>query len=174
VKPFLLSRPDEIPVNSPPGLDSEQYLRELNEVKSVGARTSTTRTADQTAAALFWTIQTNIPWYAAARAAVADRKLPLAESARVFAALSIAVHDSLVAGWHYKAAQPFWRPITAIRSAGQLNDPRFVADTEWEPLIVTPAHPDYVSGHCVASGGIGISNVIGKAQYRLHAGSAEG
>lgn len=152
VKPFVLARADAFPVAGPPALDSDRYLKDFEEVKALGARMSATRTVDQTAAALFWTVQTNIPWNAAGRAAAAARNLSLIESARLFAAMNMANHDALVAGWHVKAAMPFWRPITAIRQAADLKDPRFTPDPRWEPLINTPPHPDYVSGHCVGSG----------------------
>lgn len=152
VKPFVIARADEFTVKGPPALDSEQYARDYEEVKRLGARDSTARTGDQTASAVFWTAQTNIPWNAAARAAVTAKNLPLIESARVFAALGMATHDSLVAGWHVKAAMPFWRPVSAIRGAGELNNAKLAADAKWEPLLVTPPHPDYVSGHCVGSG----------------------
>ena len=38
------------------------------------------------------------------------------------------------------------RPITAIREAQANPDP------SWEPLLVTPSHPDYVAGHCITTG----------------------
>jgi hypothetical protein len=39
-----------------------------------------------------------------------------------------------------------WRPLTAIRASTSNPDPK------WEPLINTPPHPDYVSGHSITSG----------------------
>jgi hypothetical protein len=36
--------------------------------------------------------------------------------------------------------------VTAIRTTAKTPDPH------WEPLLNTPAHPDYVSGHWIYSG----------------------
>jgi len=60
--------------------------------------------------------------------------------------MSLATMDATIAGWAIKKQHPLWRPITAIREA------RANADPNWEPLLVTPPHPDYVSGHCITSG----------------------
>ena len=37
-------------------------------------------------------------------------------------------------------------------AAGVLKDDRLVPDPAWEPLLVTPAHPDYPSAHAMGSG----------------------
>jgi hypothetical protein len=118
----------------------------------VGARDSLTRTADQTAAAIFWTVQTAVPWHAAARAASAARGLSLADNARLFALLSLATADSQIVAFNEKYERPHWRPITAIRAAVDLNVPDLRGDAGWEPLLVTPPHPEYPSAHAVFSG----------------------
>jgi hypothetical protein len=41
-------------LGGPPAVTSAEFARDFEEVESVGARNSTTRTADQTAAAAFW------------------------------------------------------------------------------------------------------------------------
>jgi hypothetical protein len=43
-----------------------------------------------------------------------------------------------------------WRPITAFRS----GYPGFQAVPDWEPLLTTPVHPEYVSGHQATVGAI--------------------
>ena len=129
-----------------------QFARDFDEVKSVGARNSTTRTADQTAAAIFWTVQTAVPWHAAARAASAAKGLPLSENARLFALLSVASADSQIIAFEEKYKRPHWRPITAIRAATDLNIAALKGDAGWEPLLVTPPHPEYPSAHAMFSG----------------------
>jgi len=37
----------------------------------------------------------------------------------------------------------FWRPVTAIRAT---------TDPAWTPLLITPAFPEYPSGHSTVSG----------------------
>ena len=51
-----------------------------------------------------------------------------------------------------KYKRPHWRPITAIRAATDLNIAALKGDTGWEPLLVTPPHPEYPSAHATFSG----------------------
>lgn len=151
VTPFTFKDIDQFKVPPPLALNSEAYAKDLNEVKSIGARNSTTRTADQTAAAIFWTLQTPVIWNAAARAAATAKGNSMTDNARLFALLNLAGSDAYVAGYAVKFKYNFWRPVTAIRNADTIGNPAVSADPNWEPLIVTPAHPDYISGHCVTS-----------------------
>jgi hypothetical protein len=146
IAPFVLKSAGELDVAGPPALDSEQYARELLEVRRLGARHSRERSADQTAAAIFWVVNTGVPWNAAARAALAARGSSLIDNARSFALMNMATADAYIAAFALKSRYGFWRPITAIRNAAVDADPN------WEPLLNTPAHPDYVSGHCIYSG----------------------
>jgi hypothetical protein len=75
VVPFVLKSPGELIAKGPPALDSVQYARDLDEVRRLGARDSRERTADQTAAAIFWVIHAIVPWNAAARATEAAGNL---------------------------------------------------------------------------------------------------
>jgi hypothetical protein len=118
----------------------------------VGARHSVMRTADRTAAAVFWTVQTGVPWFAAARTASAEKRLSASENARLFALLAMATADSQIIGFAEKYRRPHWRPITAIRAAVELNIPTLKGDATWEPLLVTPPQPDYPSAHAIFSG----------------------
>src|SRR6266700_216219 len=54
VTPFVLNNPAQFRPEPPPALTSQAYAQALNEVKSLGQNTSTTRTPDQTAIAKFW------------------------------------------------------------------------------------------------------------------------
>jgi hypothetical protein len=152
VTPFVLRTRSGLEFQGPPAITSGAFARDFEEVKNVGARNSTTRTADQTAAAIFWTVQTAVPWHAAARAASATKRLSIAENARLFALLSMATADSQVIAFEEKYKRPFWRPITAIRAAVDLDIPGLKGDPGWEPLTVTPPQPDYPSAHCIFSG----------------------
>ncbi|HEU4385576.1 MAG TPA: vanadium-dependent haloperoxidase [Anaeromyxobacteraceae bacterium] len=148
VKPFVLDSATRFPLKGPPKLDSPQLARELDEVRSVGARLSATRTADQTAAAIFWTVQTPVPWNAAARAAAAAHATTREENARLFAALNVACSDAHIAAFEAKYRLQHWRPITAIRARAAPGS----KDATWEPLLGTPAHPEYPSTHATCSG----------------------
>ena len=152
VTPFVLRSRTGLDLKGAPAITTAQFARDFEEVKSVGARNSTTRTADQTAAAIFWTVQTAVPWHAAARAASAAKGLSLSENARLFALLSMATADSQIIAFEEKYKRPHWRPITAIRAATDLSIAALKGDTGWEPLLVTPPHPDYPSAHATFSG----------------------
>ena len=54
VTPFLVPNAEMLRTKGPNALTSKAYARDLNEVKSIGSLSSTTRTADQTKAAIFW------------------------------------------------------------------------------------------------------------------------
>ena len=146
VKPWVLRSGGEVPAPGPLAIDSEQYLRDVDEVRRLGGRQSKERTGDQTAAAIFSSIKTAPLWAAAARAAVAKRSSSVVENARLFALMNVAATDATITGWTIKRQYAVWRPISAIRQA--VKD----ADPNWEPLLNTPPHPDYVSGHCIVSG----------------------
>ena len=58
--------------------------------------------------------------------------------------LSTAGSDALIACWDAKYQFMFWRPVTAIRAAGD--------DPAWTSLVTTPNHPEYPAGHGCFSG----------------------
>src|SRR5262249_58559618 len=53
-KPWAMSGGSQFRPGAPPGLTSERWARDHNEVKSLGAQNSTQRTPGQTALAKFW------------------------------------------------------------------------------------------------------------------------
>jgi hypothetical protein len=148
VKPWAV-KPSEVPAPGPLSIDSPAYQRDLDEVRRLGGRNSTERTADQTAAALFTMVKGGPLWSAAAKAAIAAKGGgSVIDNARAFALMHFAQLDAFIAGVSIKRQYALWRPITAIRSAATNADPT------WEPLLETPPHPDYVSTHCVNGGAI--------------------
>jgi hypothetical protein len=152
VNPLVIRFKDGYETKGPPRLDSAQFKADFDEVKLLGARNSSARTADQTAAAVFWTVQTGVPWFAAARAAAAERKAAALENLHLFAVLSAAVADSQIACFKDKYGRLHWRPITAIRAAAASKIATLVGDATWEPLLGTPPHPEYPSAHACFSG----------------------
>src|SRR5262249_54573166 len=102
VKPFVVRLDEGYKTKGPPPPDSAAFKADFDEVKLLGGRYSTTRSADQTAAAIFWTVQTGVPWFAAARAAAVERKATMLDNLRLFGLLSIAVADSQIACFKYK------------------------------------------------------------------------
>ena len=67
LKPFLIQSPSQFRTKGPNALTSAAYARDFAEVKELGALTSSTRTADQTAAAVFWQFAPIALWNPLAR-----------------------------------------------------------------------------------------------------------
>jgi hypothetical protein len=149
VNPFVIRLKEGYTTKGPPRLDSARFKADFDEVKLLGARYSSARTADQTAAAVFWTVQTGVPWFAAARAAAVERKAAVLDNLHLFGLLSVAVADSQIVCFKDKYDRMYWRPITAIRA---LEGATISGDAVWEPLLGTPPHPEYPSAHACFSG----------------------
>lgn len=147
VKPFGMLRSDQFRLPGPPPLDSYEYARDLNEVKQIGSKTSSTRTAEQEAIAKFW--PTGIPgiWNKVALQIAQQKGNSLEQNARLLALLHVTMADASVTGWNNKYHYNFWRPMHAIRLAGQDGNDATTADPAWEPLLMSPPFPEYVSGH---------------------------
>jgi hypothetical protein len=94
VLPFTTKTFGFLKVEGPPALDSAAYA-----IRQVGSRNFTTRTADQTASAIFWYISTPVPWEAAARAAAQKMNPGLVDNARIFALMNMAGADAYIAAW---------------------------------------------------------------------------
>ncbi|TYB56026.1 vanadium-dependent haloperoxidase [Nonomuraea sp. PA05] len=146
LKPFVIPGAAMFRTSGPPALTSRRYARDLNEVKTIGSAASTTRTADQTQAAIWWHDRRLAEWEIKRQLATSQR-LDTLRTARMFAMTNLAEADATIACFNEKAAWASWRPITAIRLADTDGNPATSADPEWTPLLVTPPHPDYTSGH---------------------------
>lgn len=148
VTPFVYKSVEQFSVKGRPALTSSEFMRDLKEVKSLGGRHSTARTAEQTAVAIFWSGNEIPQLNAAARAASTARKLSPHENARLFALMHMASADTTIVAFKIKYGANAWRPITAIRAGyGPV-----AADPTWESLLITPPHPEYPSGHCIVTG----------------------
>lgn len=136
-------------------MTSHQYAKEFAEVKAVGsAAADTTRTADQTLAARYWTEQPAATWSRIIRTLVAQEGVSTVDGARLFAMAYLTAADAAITVWADKARWSNWRPITAIREADTDGNPETVKDPGWLPLIPTPPYPDHPSGHLALSSSI--------------------
>jgi hypothetical protein len=140
---WLVPAADSLRPGPPPALGSAVYLRDLAEVTSIGGSVSTTRSADQTQAAIYWQwAGPEYPNLAAAQLAKAHG-LNAEQDARLLAGLNLANADALTVAWDAKYAYNFWRPITAIRASG---------NAAWSPEIDTPPFPEYIAAHSIVAG----------------------
>jgi hypothetical protein len=146
VKPFLIRNSSQFGGPPPYPLTSRRYAKEFNEVKTLGAKNSTTRTQDQTDAGNFWGATNAVAtWSSLYRDIAARYNRSLADNARVFAMLFLAGGDAAITIWTDKAKYSFWRPITAIREADTDGNPLTEADPTWLPLVNTPPYPEMPS-----------------------------
>ncbi len=84
-------------------------------------------------------------WNKIAQGIALDRGSSVAESARAFAHLNIALADASILCWVIKFTFDLWRPVTAI------NEGESAIVDAWTPLLETPPFPAYVSGHSTFS-----------------------
>lgn len=157
MKPFVIKDVSSFRPPPPPALDSDAYAAELEEVRIWGAKEGSRRSEEETMIARFWSdfSYTTSPaghWNDIARTMSLQKKLPTRDAARLFAQLNTATADACIAIWNTKYHYNFWRPVTAIRRADEDRNEATSPIKNWEPLLVSPPHPDYVSGHSGISG----------------------
>jgi len=152
VTPFALKDSSQLrPDPPPPALTSGEYTQAYNEVKSLGARfntarTSITRTDEQTQLALFWATNYIPTWTGAMRQIASANLTDIGDTARLFALTAVASADALICTWNTKKYYDFWRPITAIQLGDTDGNPKTDPDPDWLPLVNTPNYPTYTSG----------------------------
>jgi hypothetical protein len=134
----------QLAVSPPPTYDTPEYWREAREVWEVSRRL----TPQQRQLADDWHLDKGSVtpagvWNRHALQLLGASSGTAGQTARVLAAVNVAMYDALVAAWHVKYTYWTMRPVTAIR---QRYDPAFL------PYLITPPFPSYVSGHASVSG----------------------
>lgn len=167
VTPFGYDDPARFRPDPPPTLDSRTYTIDYNEVKDFGRATNSSRTAEQSATALFWSPSASALWSANIRSLASS--MDILTAARFEAIGIAAVTNSLIACWDAKFTYMFWRPITAIRAGDTDGNPDTEVDLAWTPFIVTPSHPEYPAAHStVGAGALAFYTVwFGTDQFQL-------
>jgi len=133
--------------------DSAAYAASFNEVATMGVKTGSRRTPDQTHIAFFFNGYATNEYVEAAIQLSRAHRLSRAKTSRLFALLAIAMHDTSVTVFRAKrdfgmnAADVTWRPILAIPKAELDGNPGTAAIAGWVPLITTPNHPEYPASH---------------------------
>jgi membrane-associated phospholipid phosphatase len=158
--PWVIATPSQFRPAGPPELNSARYAEVFNDVKAFGSVSSPFRTADQTFYSQFWNASTtNYSWNRIALYLGAERHMTLLQNA-----LDVAMADAALACWDAKYHYVFWRPVTAIPLADADGNLATIADPNWTPLLITPAHPEYPSGHSTtsAAGATVLAHYFGK------------
>ena len=170
--PWAIASPSQFRAPAPPALTSARYARDFNEVKMMGSQTSATRSADQTIVALVWASGTSSYLWNHAAIELLDGhggddneagehsragRRGLLEHARILGAMNVAMADAAIGCWDAKYTYNLWRPILGIRDLRDDGNAATSGDATWTPLLSTPAHPSYTSGHsCVSAAAAGI------------------
>jgi PAP2 superfamily len=145
-KPFVLDDLERFRTPGPPPLTTDAYARDYAEVQTLGARDSRARTEEQTNTAKFW----NSTGLAQLLPQFFNRpERTLAANARLWAIYATAEFDAAIVLVREKYRYNFWRPVTALRNGDNDLNPSTDRSEYWEPLLATPAHPDYPCGHCM-------------------------
>ena len=167
VTPFGYDDPARFRPQAPPALGSKTYTSDYNESKTVGRATDTTRTAEESATASFWSPSATALWSANVRSLASS--MDLLTAARFEAIGIAALTNSLIACWDAKYTYMFWRPVTAIQAGDTDGNRATDADPSWTPFIVTPLHPEYPAAHTsVGAGALGFYTVwFGTDQFPL-------
>jgi len=151
--PFTMTNASQFfPDEGPNALDSQQWIDDYNQVKTLGAINSTVRTPEQTEIGLFWTEHTGKQYARAFQNLATQQGFGTLDTARLMAMLWAGYADAGIGCWNAKFSVSFWRPVTAIQAGG--GNPALVADPTWLPLANTPSHPEYPAAHGCATGAV--------------------
>jgi len=151
--PFVLPKSAFFRPAPPRGLLTAAYTEDFNAVKALGRATGSTRTDDQTWLAPFWEGNASVHWNQAANQIAGANNLSMSQTVRLLALLNISMADTIFSTWNAKRyygandTDVTWRPVTSIPLADTDGNPDTVADPDWTPLVTTPSHPEYPSGH---------------------------
>jgi hypothetical protein len=151
-KPWLLQRADQFRPGPPPALNSARWESDYNELKSMGARDSKQRSAEQTETGRFWDYSLPAIYHGVVRSVAQQPGRDVLSNARLFAVVAQAMDDALIAVMDAKYHHNFWRPVTAIRNGDLDGHDGTERDAGWAPLIDTPMHPEYPCAHCILAG----------------------
>jgi len=152
VKPFALAEGSQFRPGPPYALTSDDWARDFDEVRRLGAKKNSERSLEQSQIASFWEIVGPATYSPLAQQVAASRHLDLISHARLLALVSMATSDAAIAVFDAKYAYGFWRPITAIRNGDRDGNDATRRDATWEPFLPTPMHPEYPCAHCAVQG----------------------
>jgi hypothetical protein len=155
ITPWTMDSQSQFRVPPPPDLDSDVWVHDYNETKDYGGEISKVRTPEQADLGRFVGgagVHPMLQWTDTWRGIATDQGLSTLEAARLFAMLSTAASDAMIACWDSKFTYAFWRPVTAIRVGG--GNPNLEADPNWIGLVITPNHPEHPAAHGCFSGSV--------------------
>jgi len=151
VKPFAIASGSQFRPAPPLALNSEEWAKDYNEIKELGEKNSTKRSARQTEDAKFWLLTGPLATHPLERQIVLRKNMTVIDSARFLAVISAAEADAMIAVLDAKYNYAFWRPVTAIRNGDIDGNDATERAATWLPIDNTPMHPEYPCAHCIVS-----------------------
>ena len=167
VRPFILDSAGHFTPPPPPSLQSQEWVDAFDEVESLGAANSATRTQPETDTALFYAANVPRQFNLLARTIATNENLDVPQTARLLAEVNEVGADAMISMMAAKYRFQFWRPVTAIDPGSVTNDglgpmpgfddgnPLTIEQPGWRPLLATPNHPEYPSAHCTITSAVG-------------------
>jgi hypothetical protein len=161
-KPFLVADvATRFVAPEPPAIDSPTVIADLQEVDRLGSLNSTERTPEQTDVARFWS-QTSLGGFTPIlRATITGAGRPVAPRVKVVHVFHEVTTDAQIAVYASKYKYLRWRPVTALTTDDK--NPATPYDPKFKPLINTPLHPEYPSGHTGYAGAaeVALTTLVG-------------
>ncbi|HYY38268.1 MAG TPA: hypothetical protein VE801_11065 [Xanthobacteraceae bacterium] len=154
VMPFAMTSGSQFRPKPPVALESEQWAKDYNEIKELGAKNSSKRSVRQTEDARFWLLTGPLSTHPLHRQIANRKEMPVIDSARFMAVITAAEADAMVAVLDAKYKYAFWRPITAIRNGDIDGNAATEREATWQPIDNTPMHPEYPCAHCIVSSAV--------------------
>ncbi|MGZ4939402.1 MAG: vanadium-dependent haloperoxidase [Halobacteriota archaeon] len=133
-KPFVLNSSDAVRSTPPPSQGSAQYNQDLNELKALQLN----RTPQINENITYWNNGSVVRWNEIARDLVVKNNTLSPVDSRVYALLTVAQYDALVAAWNNK--------YTFNRSSPH------ELDSSIQPAVQTTSDPAYPSDHAAVAG----------------------
>lgn len=99
------------------------YTADYEEVRTKGVASSSTRTGEESAIAMFWEEASHRAWNRVAQSAAQTQGLDAWQQARLTALLHLALADTWIGVYEAKYHFNMWRPISAIHYADQDGNP---------------------------------------------------
>ena len=97
VTPWVMTSGSQFRPAPPPALDSATWTRDLNEIRELGARNSTKRTAEQTTIGRFWFLTGARSYNPIVHQVAKAKEIDIVDCARLFALVSMAGMDAYIA-----------------------------------------------------------------------------
>jgi len=133
-KPFVLNASDAVRLIPPPSQGSTQFNQDVNELKALQLN----RTPKVNESIAYWSNGSVVRWNEIARSLVVKNNTSPPMASRVYALLSVAQYDALVAAWNNK--------YTYNRSSPHELDPSI------QPAVQTTSDLAYPSDHAAVAG----------------------